>query len=397
MTVPQLDAGTMGVGHSGSPDPRQAARECVQAALAGRTPQPGDLLVVFTTVGEDVPAFFDEAAAAAGAATVVGCSAYGCYTTEAPGVGGCSAAYLPAGDLTFGVGTAESLGSDIAAATEAAVVQARADAGGSGEHDALLLMSDGLAGDQREVLRGAYRAAGAQVAIVGGAAADSLTQTGTYQYARGRTLTNGVVALWINSRRPVGIGVAHGWRPVGDLMVVTRASGNVVHELDGRPALEAYLEMRADAEAEFGAQDAPARSLAERLMDGPLGLPTTAGGYDVRHIFGEGPDGGLVMFGYVSDNAVVQVMTTSHDELLAAAQEATAVATRAIGRVSRGALVFSCTARLANLGEKVVEEGPAIARGLDGAPACGLFTYGEFGRSTGSSGFHNATVTVLAV
>ena len=44
----------------------------------------------------------------------------------------------------------------------------------------------------------------------------------------------------------MGVSVDHGWRPVGKPMLVTRAEGTVVHELDGTPALDAYLAEQGD-------------------------------------------------------------------------------------------------------------------------------------------------------
>jgi hypothetical protein len=389
----------VGVGHSACPETPAAARECVRAAIGDREPAAGDLLLVFVTMAYDVALFFEAAAAEAGAATVIGCSAFACSTTASAELAGCSAAFIPRGSLSIGVGVIDRLDADIAGATSLAVAAARADAGPQRAHELALLLSDGLAGDLREVMRGAFSTAGALVPIIGGAAADALTQTGTYQYADGRLMTNGVIALWIGSDEPLGVGVEHGWRPTGDLMVVTRAVGNTVFELDGRPAKEAYLQMRAavreDESSGLGATTSS--SFAEMVMDGPLGLPTAAGRYEVRHVLSHTDDGALVMFGHVSDNSVVQVMASDADELLSAAGRAASSAVAQLGRPSRGALMFTCTARLANLADRATEEASAVAEGLGGAPACGFFTYGEFARTTGSSGFHNATIAVLAL
>ncbi|MEI9947781.1 MAG: FIST N-terminal domain-containing protein [Pseudomonadota bacterium] len=48
------------------------------------------------------------------------------------------------------------------------------------------------------------------------------------------------VALHVFSRKPWGVGVDHGLRPTSSPMRVTRAKDNVVHEIDGAPAFEAY-------------------------------------------------------------------------------------------------------------------------------------------------------------
>jgi hypothetical protein len=45
----------------------------------------------------------------------------------------------------------------------------------------------------------------------------------------------------------------------------------------------------------------------------------------------------------------------------------------------------------------VREEAVEIARGLHGTPVCGFFTFGEFARLSGSTGFHNASVAILSL
>src|SRR5207237_8354525 len=91
-----------------------------------------------------------------------------------------------------------------------------------------------------------------------------------------QALTDAVVAAGIASSAPVGIGVRHGWRRVGEPMLVTLGGGNRVYALDDRPALDVYL----DRLCVVG----PARSnqeLFSRLaLTHPLGLsrrPSAAG------------------------------------------------------------------------------------------------------------------------
>ncbi|SDT81084.1 FIST signal transduction protein [Actinoplanes derwentensis] len=378
----------IGTGTSRGPAATTAA---VAAALGGRTPAPGDLVVVFPTSDQDPRAVLDDARAVAGAATTVGCSSFESFSIDGHVPSGCVALYLPAGGASIGVAAGEPLGDDIAGATRRTAEQARVRAGGGHPYSVLMILSDGLAGDQREVMRGAYAVAGATVPIVGGTAAEPLRMVRTYQLAEDRVLHNGVVAVWIDSPVPLGVATAHGWRPTGKAMFVTRAEGNVIRELDGRPARDAYLAMRG-----CDPREVEGMSFAGLVMDRPLGLPNASGHFDVRHILGSTPDGGLTMFGHVSDYAVVQIMESTFAELIDAAGQATADAVAQLAGPPRGALVFSCTARTALFGDRASAEAEAVTAALSGAPSAGLFTYGEFARVAGSSGFHNATVAVLA-
>lgn len=370
---------------------RESGREAVRSALCGRRAAPGDLVVLFASADADeVAELHAGAVEEAGDAQVVGCTGDGVFTQDAMVPQGCAAAYLPAEDACFGVAYAEPEDEDLVGAARRAAELARRRAGAGFEHSVLMVLTPGRIGDQREVVRGAYQVTGARVPIVGCAAGTGPQLLDTHLFVEGRTLPRAVVAVWINSRRPLGVGVRHGWRPLGRPLLVTRAEGNMIYELDGRPALEVYLAERC-AEIEIDRE-----ALSGKLMDRPLGLPNSSGRYDVRHILGE-QDGGMRMFGYVPEQSVVQVMAGDASQLLGGARQAAVEAAAQLERAPRGSLVFSCAARVPVLGDRLGEEAREIFRALHGAPLCGLFTFGEFARVTGSTGFHNATVSILSL
>jgi hypothetical protein len=387
----------VGQGSSAHADEVVAARDCVSAALSGRTPGPDDLVIVHVTVEYEPLRFFEAAAEAAAPAQLVGCTAFAAFTSAASVSRGTVALYLPAAELTFGVAAADSVSGDLRGAAGRVTELARERAGGDAEYSVLVMLSDGLAGDQREIVRGSYAVTGATVPLVGGAASEDLSMGATYQFADGKLMSNSLVAIWINSPHPLGIGVAHGWHPIGDPMTVTRAVGNVVHELDGRPAVDAYLEQRGALAAGSGPEHPESPSFARLTFDHPLGLANAAGTLDGRHILGRTPEGSLVMFAHVSEQSVVQVLAGARQDLLEAAGTAAATAAARLGAEPRGALVFSCAGRVSPLGDALPEEPVAIGARLGGAPFAGFFTYGEFARVTGATGFHNATVVVLAI
>ncbi len=90
-------------------------------------------------------------------------------------------------------------------------------------------------------------------------------------------------------------------------------------------------------------------------------------------------------------------MSGSPPELVDAAGRAAVSAAGRLVAPPRGALVFSCTGRIQALGAQLRAEAEAISSALAGAPVAGFYTYGEFARVTGATGFHNATVVVLAL
>jgi hypothetical protein len=388
--------GGMGVGYSRDIDPLSAAHDACVTALAGRTPEAGDLMILFPTIEYDHAALFDAAQEIAGPGQVVGCSAFSSFTHDTQVSRGTVAAFLPCGELSFGVAAVDGVGSDVYGAAREVAQLALDQAGGEAEHSALMILSDGLVGDQREVVRGTYAVTGATVPLVGGAAANDQQLHVTIQSAGRKVMTNGLAAVWINSDKPLGVGMRHGWRPTGDPMIVTRADGNIVYELDGQPAVQAYLAQRMDRPLEANLSGEGEVTFSAATLDEPLGLGNVGGGYDVRHILYRTPDEGLQLFGHVNEQAVVQAMVGHWEDLIEAAEGAAGDA--AAGTTDpHGVLVFSCTGRIAPLGPHVTAEATAISNAIGAAPMAGLFTYGEFARVTGSTGFHNATVVVLAL
>jgi hypothetical protein len=259
----------------------------------------------------------------------------------------------------------------------------------------LLLLTDGLAGDQAEIVRGAYRVVGAEVPLVGGCAGDDLRTAGTAQLHDGKVLRHAVVAAAIASDAPLGIGVRHGWRRVGPPMLVTRSEGNRVHSLDDAPALDVYLQRLQAPPAAW--EDPQAFTLF--AMTHPLGLSRRSG-QEVRFVAGadftdrsiqciaQVPQGGLTWFMEGDDASVLEATDAACRDALAALD----------GRPPLGFVAFDCIARRGVLGEVGIRsEVDRIASFAAGAPVAGFYTYGEIARTHGISGFHNQTLVVLAV
>lgn len=391
-TVADHLATPCGVGQSHKAESEAAGREAVRLALAGHQATPEDLVILFTTTDHDVELLYAAAVAEAAPAGVVGCTSTGNFTHTEQVPSGCVAALLAADESSFGVCHVERDDHDIAGSARRAAQGARERAGDEHPNSVLLLLTDGLTPDQREIARGAYEVTTAVLPFVGGAAGDNLTWDRTQTFGDGRVLSNGVLAVWINSARAMGVSVDHGWRPSGKPMLVTRAEGTVVHELDGTPALAAYL-------AEQGAglePDDP--EFFHKVLTNPVGLPNARGRYDVRQVHAFLPEGGGINFNTgVSEQSILQVMSSNDRELIEGARHAAEDAVIQLTDKARLALVFSCGSRVPLLGERPRDEVDAISSVLDGVPVCGFYTYGEFARTSGSSGFHNSSVAILVL
>jgi hypothetical protein len=262
-------------------------------------------------------------------------------------------------------------------------------------HRVLLLLADGLAGDQQEIVRGAYAVAGAAVPLVGGCAGDDLRMVATHQFFGDEVMTDAVVAAAISSNAPIGIGVRHGWRRVGEPMLVSASAANRVDMLDDRPALDVYLE-RLKAPPEARSDPAAFTHFAQTH---PLGLARRRGEEHVRFVSGaDFEHRSILCIAEVPQGGLTWLMEGDATSVLDATDAACAEAIGALdGRKPIGLLTFDCIARKSVLGLDVRDEVARVAAHAGAAPVAGFYTYGEIARTHGVSGFHNQTLVVLAV
>ena len=163
------------------------------------------------------------------------------------------------------------------------------------------MLTDALAGDQQEMIRGVYGVLGASVPLVGGGAGDDLRMVTSRQIFGRKILQDAVVAACIGSDGPIGLALEHGWLSQGEPMMVTASSGNAVYALNDQPALDLYLERH---QAPTGIESDPA-AFAEFALTRPLAVGRR-GDIAVRHVLGADLDHrGLSCAGSVPRGAAV--------------------------------------------------------------------------------------------
>jgi hypothetical protein len=263
------------------------------------------------------------------------------------------------------------------------------------QHTVMVLLSDGLGGDQMEVVRGAYDAANIDVPLVGGCAGDYLAMRQTQQLHGQRVMSGAVVAAAISSDRPLGIGVSHGWSPASEPMLVTESRGTLLSSFDDRPALDVYLDFFDPPQA---VRHDP-QAFADFAAVHPIGI-RRRDRIEMRHITGfDAEKRSLVMVAEVPQGALAFLTQGDYASVLEAAGES---ATTAVGNLGDappvGLLLFDCVSRRSIFGDQhLQEETDLISRSCGGVPMAGFYTYGEIARTKGSGGFHNQTLVTLAI
>ncbi|MBM3299780.1 MAG: FIST C-terminal domain-containing protein [Deltaproteobacteria bacterium] len=260
------------------------------------------------------------------------------------------------------------------------------------------IFSDGLTGNGCAILRGLRSVLATNIPISGGTAGDSGRFRRTWQFVGTKVLSDSAVAVGLSGQFSLGTGVKSGWSPIGIAKKVTRASGNVLYELNGQPALEVYerfLGKHADKLPGVG-------------VEYPFGLVDRWGDvgendyYLLRATMSVNRREGSITFaGEIPEGALVRLTCGDYASILEAAEKAARIALEGL-KVGSPVMVFfySCMARRIVLGRRTKDEIGRI-RSVFGTdlPLVGFYTYGEYCRvkCDGPSLFHNETATVTVI
>jgi len=370
----------VGIGFGTADDPRQAASEAARQALEG-SGEPS-LTLLFTTEHFDQQEAFLAVAQLVGSSALAGACTAGLIGPEGVMPRGIAVCTLAGSSLDARTALAPIGGADARQAGRAAAGPLKGSGGGT-----LLVFPDGFAADISEVVRGLYDALGPEVLYVGGGTGDNLRFFRTYQFGE-RGVATGSVSACLLRGPTVACRLGHGWMPRGAPLVVTRAEGKVVHELDGWPALEVYSGrlggIDPDRFADYGARH-------------PLGIPDAEGNFLIRDPLRPTPEGGIEFVTEVPPNTLAFMMSASADDLIGTARRVAREARSAVER-PRLALIFDCVSRYLVLQDRFDEELAAMREELGPeVPCVGFLTFGEVGAFSDVPFFHNKTVAVALV
>lgn len=360
------------------------------AALQGRT---AELVVVFSSPRSACEELLAGVGDLARGAAVIGCSTSATIGPSGARESGVLVLALGGG---FRVRTAVATSHNGPRSAGRVLAERLGHDGGAGEHSVVMMLSAAMAGNQSEVVRGAYAVLGGSVPLVGGSTGALSGAVHSRQFHGRQVSEDAVAGAAIGSDGPLAIGVRHGLARIGRPMVVSRSEEDRILELDGRPALDVYLQRCKAPEAAWTDADeftafATAHPLGLNHSSGPvLARRVCSASFQERSLqcVAEVPRGGLVWPAAATPASAMQ-----------ATQEACAEAIGGLrGAHPRALVVFDCVGRRRLLGEDGVREELALLRAAaGGAPVAGLCCDGEIARARGVNGFHNQAIVLLAI
>ena len=356
------------------------------------------LIAAFCSTAQPLGVVLDGLKARFPQAVVIGCSTAGEFS-ELGDRKGHTSLWAISGDLRVHAGFGSGLARDPEATVMAATQTLPVSIDGYPHRTAIILL-DALAGVSEETTLLVAGLLGSDVRLAGGAAGDDLQMKAPLVGLSGAGVgSDAVVVVTLHTRVAPGVGVSHGHRTVSGPLTVTKSSGAVVAEVDGRPAFDVWREQTRTVARDRGID-------VDALKDEQIGaflLQVEAGlaageTIKIRAPLARGDDGSLSFACGIPEGSVVRITEGTEETQVASAVEAArrARAQMGPGRVA-GALVFDCICRNLILKERFKDAVAGMHDALGRVPLAGFESYGEVALDVGDySGFHNTTTVVLA-
>jgi len=228
------------------------------------------------------------------------------------------------------------------------------------------------------------------VPFVGGVASAARMPNKNRMIVNGDMYREGMVGVALTGRLTVDTAVSQGCRPIGKPFVITKAEGNVIHQLGGVVSLEQLRNVLVNL-SEKDERLARQSLLVGRVID-EYKDRFTRGDFLIHNIIGVDRNGGAIAIaGHARVGATVQFHVrdaASADEDLRAI-----LAPHAATGVC-GSLLFACNDRGTRMWPRPGHDVGVLRELLGDVPVAGFFCGGEFGPVGGRNFVHGFTASV---
>ncbi len=394
-----------GVGISLAKNGRAAGKEAAEKARGELGKQKPQIALIFSSVSFVQEEVLAGVKGVAPEATALGCSTAGEIVTQGPFKNSVAVMLIRSDSAHFHLGIGRNIkASALEAGKEFAKSIQKSAKAEKVKIKAVMMLPDGLVGNGADIVRGIQKIMGISTPLVGGSAGDDFKFKQTYQYYNASVESGCVVGAGISGRFTFGIGVRHGWKPIGIARKATKSDGARLYELDHKPAIEIY-------EDYFGkkADDLRKEPLARMAITYPLGMRIPKSDeYLIRDPITVEKDGSIICAAEIPKDSEIKLMIGGRDIAIQAAGEAAQMAVRQMkGKKFSLAIIFNCIAREKVLGRRAGDEIMAIRKKIGmKVPLIGFYTYGEqapIGGGTVTEGkscraqFCNETVVIFCL
>ena len=226
-----------------------------------------------------------------------------------------------------------------------------------------------------------------ELTVVGGMASASNHPGGNRLFLDDEVFTNGAVGLLLSGPARVTTVVSQGCRPIGSVLVVTAAEGNVIHELAGKPAYEQVSSLLSRLDPEERRLATQGLQIG-RVIDEHK-LEFDRGDFLVRSVISADRDNGTVTVG-----DIVPVGTSIQLQVRDADSADIDLRELMTSKTADGAVVFTCNGRGTNMFDSPDHDALVVAANLGAVPTSGMFCAGELGPVGSQNFLHTYTASI---
>src|SRR5687768_3510812 len=234
-----------GVGMSRHHNPKVAGREAAEQALEKAGISKPDFVIMFGSIGYDQHSLLRAVRETTGGAPLTGCSAEGTINGDDADESNFSVVVtaITSDELRWHNGLATGLGADSRAVGKQVAQELLPHL--STDTIGLFVFPDGLIDYLDNFIAGLEGNLPSErfLPIWGGGAGNNFNlEEPTYQYCDDEVISDGVSYALLSGEARAGWAISHGMAPIGGERIVTRSQGNVIYEIDGKPATEVLKE-----------------------------------------------------------------------------------------------------------------------------------------------------------
>jgi hypothetical protein len=234
-----------GVGTSHHHNPNVAGREAADQALENAGIVKPDIVFMFASIGYDQRSLLRAVRETTGGSPLSGCSAEGTINGDDADESNFSVVVtvISSEELQWTNGLAKGLGADSRAVGQRVAQDLLPHL--SSDTIGLFVFPDGLIDYLDDFFAGLEGNLPSEqfLPLWGGGAGNNFNlEEPTYQYCDDKVVSNGVAYALPSGRAQASWAISHGMVPMGGERNVTRSQGNVIYEIDGKPAIEVLKE-----------------------------------------------------------------------------------------------------------------------------------------------------------
>jgi hypothetical protein len=388
----------IGIGFSQSSDPQEAAYQAATTAKNQLGTPTADSVILFAA-GQYGSEILDVIHTVLQPAHLVGTTTGGLIVAEGIFPKGLCVLAINSNEIVFG-GASVPVPNEANAHAIGFELARRLNAGfKSHQRQACLIFADPVFQNHPIFIRGIQEVLGLGLPIAGAVSGTLTAPKKDHQFLQKQTLSQSAVGLLIGGTN-VGIGHAHGFKPLGKPRTVTKSNNNIIHQIDKKPAYHIYehflgLEAEKIKKGSF--------SLHSSLY--PLGIYLEdQKQYLLKNAVDILPDGSIVCQGEVPEDSEVHLMISSRDACQRSATNAALKVKEALGgKQAKLIMIIESFARHNILKSASNIEIQAIRDILGfSTPIVGIYSHSAIaplgsGRGTGTAHMQNESILIVGI